>query len=378
VGSIGRELIAQLGENPETANALRICGLVDRSGFVFSEGGLPRERLAELRALKASGQPLAESIGGRRGTALDALQSIAGRALTNPILVDATAADLSDVLCRGLSHGFDLVLANKLPLATKQEEVDRLREAARANGRAILCEATVGAGLPVLDTLRKLVEAGDEVLSIEGCPSGTLGFLFGEMSRGEPFSHALQQAIRLGYTEPDPRIDLSGIDVARKALILARAIGYRGELEDVLVESLVPDAWSSLTRDEFLDRASELDDSWAIRVNELRRKGKVLRYRAHVTPTSIAVGLTVVKLSEPLATLAGTDNQFTFTTKRYKARPLVISGPGAGAAVTAAGVFNDLLWLARGRGQHAERAPRPAETRRPPSPRRVPHESPTR
>jgi homoserine dehydrogenase len=131
------------------------------------------------------------------------------------------------------------------------------------------------------------------------------------------------------------------------------------------------------TRDEFLARAAELDDSWATRLNELRRKGKVLRYRAHVTPTSIAVGLTVVKLSEPLATLHGTDNQFTFTTKRYRTRPLVISGPGAGAAVTAAGVFNDLLWLARGRGQR-ERPSQPAETRRHSPPRRVPHELPTR
>jgi aspartokinase/homoserine dehydrogenase 1 len=216
--------------------------------------------------------------------------------------------------------------------------------AARA-GRTILHEATVGAGLPVLDTLRKLLEAGDTVLSIEGCPSGTLGFLFGELGRGERFSDALERAIALGYTEPDPRVDLSGLDVARKALILARAIGFRGELSNVHVESLVPTHLADGPVEEFLSRTADLDAPWAERVNEARRKGRVLRYRAHVTRDSIAVGLIAVKLTDPLGVLDGTDNQFTFTTARYAASPLVITGPGAGPAVTAAGVLNDLLRL---------------------------------
>jgi aspartokinase/homoserine dehydrogenase 1 len=236
-----------------------------------------------------------------------------------------------------------------VPLAAEQDAVDRLHELARRNGRQILNEATVGAGLPVLDTLHKLLEAGDDVLSIEGCPSGTLGFLFGELGRGELFSAALERAIGLGYTEPDPRVDLCGLDVARKALILARAIGFRGELSDVKVESLVPRGLDEISRDDFLARASELDAPWAHRVNEARRKGRVLRYRAHVTPTSIIVGLATVRLTEPLGTLNGTDNQFTFTTARYRTQPLVITGPGAGPAVTAAGVFNDLLQLERTR-----------------------------
>jgi cystathionine gamma-synthase len=359
VGAIGRELISQVGGG-ETQ--LRICGLIDRSGFVFSRDGLAPERLDALRALKAAGHPLSEAIDGHAGSGLHALDEIARHKLTRPILVDATPAETSDVLHAALSRGFDVVLANKVPLAGDQSIVDRLHDVARRGGRRILHEATVGAGLPVIDTLRKLLEAGDDVLSIEGCPSGTLGFLFGELSRGELFSAALESAIARGYTEPDPRVDLSGIDVARKALILARAIGFRGELSDVSVESLVPAALVSVSRDAFVARAAELDDEWSKRAALARRDGRVLRYRARVTPSSITVGLASVPVTDPLATLHGTDNQFTFTTTRYREQPLVITGPGAGPAVTAAGVFNDLLRLAHSRNV-TPRALRASRTR---------------
>ena len=342
VGAIGRELLSQLGQ---TQNSLRVVGLIDSSGFVFDQNGLGEERLEVLRGLKAAGQRLAETIGGTKADAVQALHEISRHQLSRPILVDATPADTSNVLQLALSRGFDLVLANKVPLASEQSAVDRLHQLAAQSGRTILHEATVGAGLPVLDSLRKLIEAGDKVHSIEGCPSGTLGFLFGELSKGEAFSEALERAIALGYTEPDPRVDLSGVDVARKALILARAIGFRGELADVDVESLVPKHLADGPVEEFLSRTADLDRPWAQRVNEARRKGRVLRYRATVTPESIKVGLAEVRLTEPLGVLQGTDNQFTFTTERYRARPLVITGPGAGPSVTAAGVFNDLLRL---------------------------------
>jgi cystathionine gamma-synthase len=346
VGAIGRELVSQLNQ---TESALRVVGLIDRSGFVFDQRGLSAERLAVISSLKASGRPLASSIGGQKADAIQSLHEISRHKLARPILVDATPADTSFVLQMALSRGFDLVLANKVPLAADQSAVDHLHQLAARAGRTILHEATVGAGLPVLDTLSKLREAGDKVHSIEGCPSGTLGFLFGELGRGEKFSSALERAIELGYTEPDPRVDLSGLDVARKALILARAIGFRGELQNVQVESLVPKHLADGPAEEFLSRTADLDAPWAERVNEARKKGKVLRYRARVTPDSIAVGLIAVKLTDPLGVLHGTDNQFTFTTARYAARPLVITGPGAGPAVTAAGVFNDLLRLERSR-----------------------------
>ncbi|MBV9879738.1 MAG: hypothetical protein JO180_04540, partial [Gemmatirosa sp.] len=210
-------------------------------------------------------------------------------------------------------------------------------------------EATVGAGLPVIDTIRKLAESGDTILRIDGCPSGTLGFLFAELRTGRRFSDTLRDAMARGYTEPDPRDDLSGADVARKAVILARLVGWRGTIADLPAESLVPEPLRDLPLDAFLARVEELDEPWAHRVADARARGVVLRYDATVTPTSARVGIAEVDAASPLASLSGTDNQFVFTTRRYHERPLVITGPGAGPAVTAAGVLNDVLALASAR-----------------------------
>ena len=345
-GAIGRELLEQVRARDAASLPVKVCGVVDRSGFVFDREGLSADQLSSIAIAKAANVPIAAA-GGHRAQPAESVGQLTRLGLSRPILVDATPAETSDLLALSLARGFDLVLANKVPLSGEQHRVDRLNELARHGGRSILHEATVGAGLPVLDTLRKLLEAGDQVLSIEGCPSGTLGYLFGELGRGEKFSDALHRAVRLGYTEPDPRVDLSGLDVARKALILARAIGFRGELQDVKVETLVPTPLVGLSNDAFLGRLDELDGSWERRVNDARRKGRVLRYRAHVTPSSIIVGLVPVRLTDSLGVLDGTDNQFTFTTSRYREQPLVIRGPGAGPAVTAAGVVNDILLLAR-------------------------------
>jgi homoserine dehydrogenase len=176
--------------------------------------------------------------------------------------------------------------------------------------------------------------------------SGTLGYVLSEVSAGVPFSRAVRGAKTKGYTEPDPRDDLSGMDVARKALILARLLGYPGELRQSSVESLVPKWGRDLSVKDFLARLDEMDAQWKRRVEEAAAQGSVLRYLAQVTPATVAVGVQAVPLTSPLAGIKGSDNQLVFTTARYKSNPLVITGPGAGAEVTAAGVLNDILRLA--------------------------------
>lgn len=344
-GAIGCELLVQIGWGA-MVSPLRICALLDSSGYLFDPEGLSRRHLLQAVAQKAAGGKLASMDEGKVATAAAALATISTHALSRPVLVDATAADTTELLESSLARGWDIVLANKIPLAGSQASADHLAEVARAHGRQVLHEATVGAGLPVIDTVRKLLQTGDRITRIEGCPSGTLGFLFGELGRGRSFSSALRDAIAAGYTEPDPRIDLSGIDVARKAIILARMIGYRGELEDTTIESLVPEALRSVSAAEFIERLDELDAPWAETVRRAGSRGEVLRYRARVSPKALAVGLVAVPADDPLAALSGTDNQFAFTTTRYRDQPLVIRGPGAGPAVTAAGVHNDLLQLA--------------------------------
>lgn len=347
VGSIGRTLLGQLVANRRSVTqSLRVSGLIDRSGFVFQPNGLSWRRVAELRLHKSSGQALAAAEGGAAATSEESIDAITTQ-LTGPsVVVDATAADTRSLLETALWRGSDAVLANKLPLSGRQCHVDRLNAIAGERGQRILHEATVGAGLPVIDTLRKLLEAGDRIVSIEGCPSGTLGYVFGELGRGRSFSSSLRDAIAAGYTEPDPRTDLSGLDVARKALILARLIGFRGDLDDVSIDSLVPDALRDATTEEFIARCDEADADWTKRAAAARVDGRVLRYRARVTPRSIEVGLAAVAAEDPLSALSGTDNQFAFRTSRYRQQPLVITGPGAGPAVTAAGIYNDLLRLA--------------------------------
>jgi bifunctional aspartokinase / homoserine dehydrogenase 1 len=230
-----------------------------------------------------------------------------------------------------------------VPLAGDIFSARAILQDARARGRRVLHEATVGAGLPVIDTLQQLMASGDRVHSVEGCPSGTMGYLFSEMARGRTFSDAVRNAMELGYTEPDPRDDLCGLDVARKGLILGRLLGYSGELTDVAIESLVPESLRDVSKEQFLDELPSIDEHWERLVKEARERGEVLRYRARATRGGVRVGLVGVPIGSPLGSLDGTDNLFVFTTARYRERPLVVSGPGAGAEVTAAGVLGDLL-----------------------------------
>jgi aspartokinase/homoserine dehydrogenase 1 len=254
-----------------------------------------------------------------------------------------TAADTVTLLQEALSRGFHVVLANKKPLAAPQEQFDKLFETAKERGVSLRYEATVGAGLPILDTLHKLKEAGDPVHAVLGCLSGTLGYLMSQLEDGVAFSDAVRQAYELGYTEPDPRDDLCGMDVARKALILARSMGRRMELTDIAVTSLYPDELSHPEPKRFLEGLRALDADFANRLREAKAQDKVLRYVARIDLEHVTVGLEPVLAASPLGRLRGTDNTIVFYTKRYAQNPLVVTGPGAGADVTAAGVLNDIV-----------------------------------
>lgn len=345
-GHIGRALATLLSRVKRPALDLRVAAVIDRSGFIFDPDGITPRRLASLASEKRKGKHLADLPKGQAASAVGAVAHIAGYALTRPVLVDLTADDTAPALEQALTHGMDLVLANKRPLADRRAVSEALWQTARAHGRRILHEATVGAGLPIIDTYHKLIESGDRVDSIEGLLSGTLGYVLSEVSSGVPFSRAVRAAMAKGFTEPDPRDDLSGMDVARKALILARLLGYREELRASSVESLVPKWARTLSLEEFLQRLEELDAPWKQKVEAAKSAGAVLRYVALVTPEKIEVGVQTVPGTSPLASIKGSDNQLVFTTARYKANPLVITGPGAGAEVTAAGVLNDILRLA--------------------------------
>jgi aspartokinase/homoserine dehydrogenase 1 len=341
-GRVGRALVDPLAVSGN-GRALRAVGLLDRSGYVFDPRGLSRRRLLRLAEGKDQGRLLRE-LGGVAADAHTALAHIASHAVSRPILVDVTAEETGDLLRDAAGQGFDLVLANKKPLAGSYDSLERLLAAAASAGRRIRYEATVGAGLPILDTHRKLVESGDRVLRVEGCFSGTLGFVLSAVGAGRPFSEAVREAVERGYAEPDPRDDLSGRDAARKGLILARLLGYRGA--PPAPEDLVPPPLRSVPLPDFLRRLPELDESWRSRIAREGARGHVLRYVVTATPRSVTARLLSVPASTPIGALTGTRNLVSFTTRRYRTEPLVVTGPGAGAEVTAAGILNDIQQLA--------------------------------
>ncbi|HQZ37473.1 MAG TPA: aspartate kinase [Vicinamibacterales bacterium] len=340
-GRVGRALADQIAAL-DGRRLVRIVGLLDRSGYVFDARGLSRSRLLKLARLKDAGQLLAD-LGGTRATASEGLAMMAGHAVSRPIVVDVTSEETGDMLLAATQAGFDLVLANKKPLAVPWEGYARLMTAAASGGRQIRYEATVGAGLPIIDTFNKLDETGDRVLRIDGCVSGTLMFVLSEVSAGRPFSGAVVEAVARGYAEPDPREDLSGQDAARKGLILARMLGYRGPA--AAADNLVPEPMRGLSLAAFMEQLSSLDASWRERVEAERTKGRVLRYVVSATSRGATAKLVAVPASSPMGAATGTRNIITFVSRRYRDEPIVISGPGAGAAVTAAGILNDICAL---------------------------------
>jgi aspartokinase/homoserine dehydrogenase 1 len=262
-------------------------------------------------------------------------------------IIDATASGtLAARHADWLAQGYHVVTANKA-LAGGDLAGWRALQAALARGARYGDAATVGAGLPVLSTLRRLRGCGDSLLTLEGVFSGSLSYLFNQYDGSRPFSALLAEARTLGYTEPEPRSDLSGEDVARKLLILARHAGFALGSDEVEVESLVPPALREVDTATFLDRLAELDASLAERHAQAAARGHVLRFLARLNQRGHArVGLVEVPLTHPAARLYGTDNQFALTTTRYNTQPMVIQGPGAGPEVTAQALLGDVLALA--------------------------------
>ena len=347
-GRVGRALADQIATPMPGQPVVRVVGLLDRSGYIFEPRGLSRRRLLDLAERKDAGE-LLTALGGRAAAAAEALTTMAGHAVSRPIIVDVTSDETGDLLRAAIGHGFNVVLANKKPLANAWERYAALLEASSNGGPKVKYEATVGAGLPIIDTYHKLVETGDRVLRIEGCVSGTLMYIMSAVSQGDSFSEAVKRAVEKGYAEPDAREDLSGMDAGRKGLILARLLGYRGPAP--VPHSLVPRALASVSIDEFFKRLPAFDKDWSERAAKEKKQGRVLRYVVTATPRSVSARLMAVSASSPMGALEGTRNLIAFTTRRYNREPLVVSGPGAGPAVTAAGILNDIYSLAGRQGE---------------------------
>lgn len=349
-GNVGGTLIQQI--TSYAGKELMYCGVFTSKEGVFRKTGLSKKVLSSFLQkqqfkhydafINIAKVQTASRIAGMSGmTTNGALAE-----MPEPfVLIDTTASHTTlPLMKRALQRGGYVVMSNKKPIAGTQKDFDALH---KLGADRLFYETTVGAGLPVISTLRTLLSTGDEVLEIQGCFSGTLGFLFSQVENGASFSDAVLEAKKLGFTEPDPRDDLSGVDVARKALIVARLLGMKLEMSDVKLEGLYPKKMSALSVDEFLAQLTNLDTKYKEKAATAQKQGKVLRFIATVSKDGCNVGLEAVEKTSDIGSLSGPDNLIVFKTKRYYDNPLVIKGPGAGREVTAAGVFGDLLAVAR-------------------------------
>lgn len=333
-GAVGHVLLQQLGHASRAGMAL--VGVANSRRQVADGSGLS---VANARArLESRGEPRDDAA---LLAALDACRC------DRRVIVDATASQqVAGRHAEWLHAGYDVVTANKAAIGGALASWQAVQDATHAGDSSYGDSATVGAGLPVLSTLRRLRGAGDRLLALEGVFSGSLSWLFNHYDGTRPFSALLAEARAWGYTEPDPRADLSGADVARKLLILARAAGFGLDEHEVEVENLVPPALREVDAETFRARTCELDEALAVRLNVARAKGKVLRFLARLDARGNGrVGLCEVDPLHPAARLTGCDNLFALTTTRYHARPLVIQGAGAGPEVTAQALLADVLAL---------------------------------
>jgi len=347
-GVVGSRLIAQIHDQRQALEEqhdmrIRVAGVADSRGAIFAPNGLDTAKaLRQLTEVTSGDTPDLPAL----------LEQL--RRLPVPVLVDCSAADgMEDVYQEAFCRGVHVVAANKKPLTQSGEVYHALKRSARMAHRAYHYETTVGASLPIIETLQNIVRTGDEVLLIEGSFSGTLGYITGELMAGVPLSRVVRTARDLGYTEPRPQDDLSGLDVARKVLILARELGLSFEMADVQVEPLVPEALlADMPLEDFFAALEAHDATAAAHIAGLRAEGKTLRYLARVDPRAergpvLQVGPVGIPAEHPATRLRGAEAFVAFTTRRYHEYPLIVQGPGAGGAVTAAGVLADVLRVAQ-------------------------------
>ena len=337
-GTIGGTMLDQIGEQQkallEQGIDIRVMAIANIDGMIFNADGI------ELDGWRDKVR-----INGKKTNLDEILDFVRETKPLNPIFVDCTASyDLPERYIDILKAGMNIATPNKRANSMSMDFYHKLRKTANEMHVRFLYETNVGAGLPIIDTLQNLFKSGDRLTAFNGIMSGSLSYIFGKLDEGKKFSEAVLEAKELRYTEPDPRDDLKGTDVARKALIIAREAGMEIELDDIVMNSIFPDNFSlEGTTEEFLKKLPELDSYFAKKMEALKKENKVLRMGASIKDGKVSVGMLEVGPEDPLYGVKGGENAFVFTTARYTPIPLTVRGYGAGAGVTAAGVFGDVL-----------------------------------
>ena len=340
VGTVGSSLIAQLAQQSEKLKKerglkLKVVGIASGHNAMFDREGISLENCREQLAHSAPSD-------------LNRLRDeVIGMNIFNSVFVDCTASsDVAGLYQEFLEHNISVVAANKAAASSDYATYQKLKSTARKRGVKFLFETNVGAGLPIIRTMNDLLNSGDKILKIEAVLSGTLNFIFNKISADVPFSETVRLAKEEGYSEPDPRVDLSGKDVIRKLVILAREAGYRIEQSDVEKHLFVPDSFFRGTLDEFWKNLPSLDADFERRRKVLESEGKRWRFVSRYENGKASVELCEVGREHPFYTLEGSNNIILLPTERYKEYPMQIQGYGAGAGVTAAGVFADIMSIA--------------------------------
>lgn len=337
-GLVGKSLLDQLARQYEKLLSekhlrLKLTGLANTRKMAFNREGLT---ISEYRE-ELEDSKLNSSLSGF-------VHSMKEMNLFNSVFVDCTASEeVAGWYSEILNSNISVVAANKVAASSPYRNYSEMKKLAKRKGVKFLFETNVGAGLPIINTLNDLVNSGDKILRIEAVLSGTLNFIFNTVSESVSLSRAIRMAKDQGYSEPDPRIDLSGLDVARKLLILARESGYVLEMEDVKINRFLPDSCFEGKIDEFWKKVEELDEEFEMKRKELENKGMKWRFVARFDEEYAIVGLQETGHSHPFYDLEGSNNLVMYTTERYQEFPMLIKGYGAGASVTAAGVFADLI-----------------------------------